>query len=84
MKFVLRNQDKIAAEYGQEILDRIVDSLEAHFKPNMILRDLYDMPGEPYKLFIIPDIGHTVNDIAFYFIRFENGAHRVAFKEFIG
>lgn len=84
MRYYLRNKKKIAQAYGEEYLDRIIDSLDAHFKPNMILRDLHDVPGEPYKVFIIRDVGHTVNDIAFYYIRFDNGFYRVAFKEFIG
>jgi hypothetical protein len=84
MKYYLRNKNKIAKEYGRDVLERIVDSLDMHFKANMILRDLHEVEGEPYKVFIIRDVGHTVNDIAFYLIRFEYGAHRLAFKEFIG
>jgi hypothetical protein len=84
MHYFLRNQDRIKEEYGEEILERIIDSLDLHFKINMILRDLHEVPGEPYPIFIISDVGHTVNDIAFYRIKFEGGLHRLAFKEFIG
>lgn len=84
MKYVLRNQDKIAAEFGDEILQRMIDSLDMYFKINMVLRDVQEWEGEPYPVFITRDVGHTVNDIAFYVVKLEGYTYRLAFKEFIG
>lgn len=84
MKYELRNQDKIAAEFGDDILNRIIDSLDMYFKINMIIRDVHELEGEPYPFFITRDVGHSVNDIAFYIVKLEGYTYRLAFKEFIG
>lgn len=86
MKYHLRNPHKILEVYGADMLQRMYDSLDHHFKMNMIIRyDIKEVDGfDPYPQIIIRDIGHTVNDIAFYVVKVEGYTYRLAFKEFIG
>lgn len=87
--YYLRNPDKIIAYYGDhgiEMIQRMYDSLDHHFKMHMAIR--YDIKEttkfNPYPQIIIDDLGHTCALIAFYVVKIEGFTYRLAFKEFIG
>jgi hypothetical protein len=90
MRYALRNQDKIKAHYephGSEILNRILDSLNKHFKlEDPISEHVSDemLPEEKYRTLIINDTGHTCACISFYIIEIKFDVCRLAFIEFIG
>jgi len=85
MRYALRNQKKIKAHFepnGQELLNRIIKSLDTHFEKNETI-EIFDS-GEEFPLILISDVGHTVNVIAFYVLEIKFDVYRLAFKEFIG
>lgn len=67
-KYYLRNKNKISDYYNSEILNRIIKSLDIYFSNKTRITDSFSQDHEPYPMFIIPDIGHTVNDIVFYIV----------------
>ena len=83
MRYSLRNKNKIAAAYSQAILDRIIKSLDEHFKA-AIKVDAQKQKGDTYPILYIDDAGHTTNIIAFYVISTHFDVVNLAFKEFIG
>lgn len=84
--YYLRNPGKIIEHYGEDILQRIYDSLDHHFRINMSIR--YDCTEinefDPYPQIVINDMGHTCALIVFYVVRLEGYTYRLAFKEFCG
>lgn len=85
MRFALRNQDKIAAELGQDALDCIIKSLEKFLESGWSLeRRVENWEGEKYPVFTIPQHDHTVNDVCFYVLDQTYDVVKLAFKEFIG
>lgn len=87
MRFVLRNQSKIKAYYepnGEEILNRIKESLNNAFASNNIEKYISNWDNEPYPVLCIDDAGHSFNQIAFYVIKKQYDIYYLAFKEFIG
>lgn len=89
MRYALRNQDKIKAHFepnGQEILDRIIMSLNIHFELADPITEHADQlePGEQYRTLIINDAGHTCACISFYILGITYDVCRLAFIEFIG
>jgi hypothetical protein len=90
MRYALRNKHKIKAHFepkGQEILSRILLSLDEHFKryedPINGHADELE-PGEKYRTLIINDAGHTCACISFYILGITYDVCRIAFVEFIG
>ena len=89
MRYALRNQQKIKAHFephGQEILDRIIMSLNIHFeKEDPITEHAEELEsGEKYRTLIINDEGHTCACISFYILEIKYDVCRLAFNEFIG
>lgn len=89
MRYALRNQQKIKAHFephGQEILDRIIMSLNLHFEKEDPITEHADKlePGEHYRTLIINDEGHTCACISFYILEIKYDVCRLAFNEFIG
>lgn len=83
MRYALRNQDKIAKAFGDDVLKRIIDSLDDYFKTAKKIES-FQIGNELYETMMINDIGHTVNVIAFYIVEVKFDVLRLAFKEFIG
>lgn len=84
-KYYLRNKMKIRDYYSSEILQRIIKSLDFYFRDKTRVADVFSQDHEHYPMFIISDVGHTVNDIVFYIVSFKEGEnYTLAFKEFIG
>ena len=83
MRYSLRNKEKIAKAYSPAILDRIIKSLDAHFRTSTKIEGI-KQEGEKYPLLIIDDSGHTTNLIAFYIVGGVFDVVNLAFKEFIG
>lgn len=81
MRYALRNQQKIEAAYPG-MIKRILGSLNDHFEKHFSI-EVFDS-GEEFPIIIVRDIGHTVNDIAFYVLGIKYDVYRLAFKEFIG
>lgn len=84
-RYSLRNQQKIKAHFephGDEILKRIIKSLDDHFE-NKAFLELNDS-GDKHPGLIINDSGHTVNMIVFFVISITYDVYNLAFKEFIG
>lgn len=87
LRYALRNQDKIKAHFephGQEILDRIINSLDIHFDREDPLKEIEESDTPPYKMIIINDTGHTCACISFYILGVSFDVCRLAFNEFIG
>lgn len=94
MRWALRKQDKIKAEFepnGDEILTRIKESLTRYFAADRSeypegLRDIEDdfsqLPGEPYPTIAINDVGNDSRMIEFYVIGKQYDVYRLAFKGF--
>ena len=83
MRYSLRSKDKIAAAFSAAILDRIIKSLDDHFKSSISI-DITKQEGERYPLLIINDSGHTTNMIVFYIVGSKFDVVNLAFKEFMG
>lgn len=87
MRYALRNQAKIKVHFephGQEVLDRIINSLDKHFERDNPLQESEDSDTPPYKMIIINDTGHTCACISFYILGVSYDVVRLAFNEFIG
>lgn len=88
MRYALRNHQKIKANFepnGQEILDRIIMSLNIHFeKEDPITEHVSKLTDEKYWTLIINDEGHTCACISFYILEIKFDVCRLAFIEFIG
>lgn len=89
MRYALRNQDKIKAHfelYGQEILDRIIMSLNIHFElQDPITEHAEELdPDEQFQTLIVNDAGHSCACISFYILEIKYDVCRLAFNEFIG
>lgn len=87
MRFALRNQEKIKKHFepnGEEILNRIKESLNNAFSSNNIEKYISIWENEPYPILCIDDAGHSFNQIAFYVIKKQYDIYHLAFKEFIG
>lgn len=89
MRYALRNKDKIKAHFephGQEILDRIIISLNKHFEKEDPITEHSENPAsdEQYKTLIINDEGHSCACISFYILGITYDVCRLAFIEFIG
>jgi hypothetical protein len=87
MRYALRNQDKIKAHFepnGQEILDRIIKSLDKHFEKGNPLEEANWCEVDKYDKIVINDEGHTCACIAFYVLGIKYDVCRLAFDEFIG
>ena len=80
-RYSLRNKDKIKDKLGNDILNRIILSLNAYFVAH---DDIEVFEGNPYPVIIIDDIEHTTNLISFYVIRQKYDVYNLAFNEFIG
>ena len=83
MRYILRNQDKIAASIGEDLLKRIVKSLEAEFNGREN-HDIKTIEGEKLPLLLINDAGHSFNMITFYVVNETFDVYLLAFNEFIG
>ena len=79
-RYSLRNQHKIKANYGQKILNRIIENLDYWFGNNCSIEE---HEHEPYNLISIGDNGHTDGIIVFHVIRKTFDCYNLAFKEFI-
>lgn len=84
MRYALRNKQKIKEALGEDILSRIISSLDDHFKKNPDKLETEDMDNEPYPILLINDSGHSFIMIAFYVIDSKYDVCKLAFKEFIG
>lgn len=87
MRWSLRNQWKIKKYFephGEEILNRIKNSLDNAFSSLIIDECIDIIENEPYPVLCINDAGHTFNMIAFYVISKKYDVYNLAFKEFIG
>jgi len=88
MRYALRNQSKIKAHFepnGQEILDRILKSLDSHFNKYQTIELIDQEPVRlDYPLLFINDEGHSCAMIAFHVLEIKYDIYRLAFKEFIG
>ena len=85
MRYALRNQHKIAKAYSNQVLKRIIRSLDLYFgKKTNLDNDTKLIEGDKYKTLFIDDIEHSTNIIAFYIIEQKYDVYRLAFKEFIG
>ena len=80
-RYALRNQEKIKNELGEDILKRIIKSLDVGFEKPLLIRE-YE--GERYPILTVNDAGHSVNILDFYVIGKEYDVYKLAFKEFIG
>lgn len=86
MRWALRNQDRIKAHfepYGDEILERIKESLEQAFKSDDIEKHIDKAENEPYPILDVNDVGHSFGTILFYVIKKTYDVYLLAFKEFI-
>lgn len=82
MRYALRNQKKIKEVLGEDILNRIIKSLNEGLK-----KDLYTMEKpleETHMMLTVPDADHTTNVIVFYIINRKYDVYHLAFKEFVG
>lgn len=87
MRWSLRNQKKIKSYFephGEEILQRIIKSLDMAFLSNNIDNFISNWENEPYPVLCIDDAGHSFNMIAFYVLKKQYDVYNLAFKEFIG
>lgn len=86
MRFALRKQKKIREQLGQELLDRILLSLQKAFEHygDMIDSQIEEVEGYPYPILTVDDAGHTFNLVSFFVIRKQYDVYTVAFREFIG
>lgn len=89
MRYALRNQNKIKAHFephGQEILDRIIMSLNIHFEKEDPITEHAEAveSGEQYRVLIINDEWHSCACISFYILEIKYDVCRLAFIEFIG
>ena len=82
MRYTLRNQKKIELAYPGTI-ERILSSLDTYFSKHLDLRDSEFIGNEEFRTLIIPDIGHSVNMIAFYIISKKFDIYNLAFKSFL-
>lgn len=84
-RFALRKQKKIKKELGNDLLKRMLDSLNEAFSTYSNIEDhIKPWEGESYSILSIGDSGHTSNMVAFYVIRKRFDVYTLAFKEFIG
>lgn len=90
MRYALRNQDKIAANFspnGEKILARIKTSLDKELAEIADMESLWikiDPHATPFPVLTIDDTGHTCGLISFYILGQKYDVVRLAFKEFIG
>ena len=80
MRYTLRNKDKIEKEYGDQVLNNIVASLDDEFSRDIKLELLGD---DQYKMIVINDLNHTSGLIVFYLIKKTFDVCLLAFKEFV-
>lgn len=83
MRYALRNQSKILDKFDQKYLDRIIRSLDAHFKSYKEIEEI-ESKGERYPIIHVDDVGHTVNMFEFYVIKKIYDVYNLAFKGIIG
>lgn len=83
MRYSLRNQHKILKQFDQKYLDRMIRSLEAHFKANKEIEEI-ETRAEAYPYILVDDIDHTVNIFEFYVIKKIYDVYNLAFKGIIG
>ena len=86
MRLVLRNQEKIKEAFGEDLLQRILKSVEQGLKlyGNDIDKEIETEEGHPYPLLTLDDADHSFNVIAFYVVKKQYDVYTLAFKEFIG
>ena len=82
MRYALRNKLKIKKYYSQQVLDRIIKSLDVHFEENETIE--LQESGEQFPIIIINDEVVASSSISFYVIGIKYDVFRLAFKEFIG
>lgn len=82
MRHALRNKLKIKETYGQDMLDRMIQSLDKVFKSGKL--DMYKPEDEKYSIILVDDLGHSENIFEFYILGITYDVHRLAFKGFIG
>ena len=86
MRYALRNQKKIKEALGEELLRRILESLEKGFKQygEDIEKEIEIVEDHPYPILTLNDAWHTFNLVDFYVIKKQYDVYTLAFKEFIG
>ncbi len=86
MRYALRNQAKIKSALGEDLLQRILESLKQGFElwGDDIDKQIESVDGHPFPLLTLEDAGHSSNVVAFYVIKKQFDVYTLAFKEFIG
>ena len=83
MRYALRNKSRIVHHFqpgGEQILERILKSLDAHFQRNPVI-EIED--ADPYPVLRISEEGNTNITITFFLLGITFDVYRLAFKEFI-
>ena len=85
MRYALRNQAKIKSALGEDLLQRILESLKQGFElwGDDIDKQIESVDGHPYPL-TLDDAGHSSNVIVFYVVKKQYNVYTLAFKELIG
>lgn len=86
MRYALRNKAKIKSVLGEDLLQRILESLKQGFElwGDDIDKQIESVDGHPFPLLTLEDAGHSSNVVAFYVIKKQFDVYTLAFKEFIG
>ena len=84
MRYALRNIEKIRSyfePYGDEIIDRILKSLEDYFATTTGIEK--DIVQDVRPVLSINDLGHSFGLIEFYIIKKTYAVYILAFKRFV-